>query len=300
MRSLLPLLAATYLIAGAGCKSAQPIAGPLEGVRPALLIGPEATSRAASPSDLPVKEAARLCLRTAQEFEKNGQTDDAIRLYEKARTDAPAATGKVAGRRLAVLYDKVGNFTKSAAEYEILLKAHPKDADLLNDLGYSHYCRGDWPSAEACLTRAVQADPTHKRAWTNLGLAQAQQAKWDDSFQSFTKAVRPADAHCNVAFVMATQGSTTEAKARYQRALTLDPGLRMAQVALVKLDNPQGLTQTSGIVPLKTTKYDAVEAAAKIPTFAELEARIKRESNPTAATDITDLRTPGVQGEPRP
>ena len=276
MRRSIPLFAAAGLIACGGCKTPLPggPAAPFDGVKPALLVGPEATSRAAPPVELPTREAAQLCLRTAQEFEKNGQTEDAIRMYEKARADDPA-TNKVAARRLAVLYDAAGNFTRAAAEYEALLKAHPKDADLLNDLGYSHYSQGDWATAEIYLARAVQADANHKRAWTNLGLAQAQQAKWDDSFLSFTRAVRPADAHCNIAFVMAAQGKAAEAKERYVEALKLDPGLRLAQAALAKIDAPRTATPAAAAVaPPTNTKYDAAEAAAKVPSFAELEARL--------------------------
>lgn len=279
MRRSYSLLATAGLLAFAGCKSAQPGGSPMEGLKPALLIGPEATSQAAPPVELPTREAGRLCLRTAQEFEKSGQTEDAIRLYEKARSDDPS-TAPVATRRLAVLYDKVGNFAKSGAEYDLLLKDHPKDADLLNDLGYSHYCRGEWSVAEACLLRAVQADANHKRAWVNLGLAQAQLEKWEESYSSFTKAVRPADAQCNIAFVLAAQGKTAEAKSRYQQALILDPRSQLAQAALAKLDRPIGEVAPASAPAAPTThsaRYNAEEAAAKVPSFSELEARLQRE-----------------------
>jgi Flp pilus assembly protein TadD len=219
-------------------------------------------------------------VRTAQEFEKSfeksGQDADlqnAIQLFEKARATDPA-NAKVASRRLAALYDKAGEFAKSAAEYEALLKAHPKDADLLNDLGYSHYCRGDWAAAEANLTKAVQIDPNHKKAWVNLGMARTQQGKWDDGFQAFCQAVRPADAHCNVAFLLASQGKTDDAKAQYRQALALDPGLRLARNALARLENPPA----PGAATTRKAKADPAEAAAQVPMIAELEARMKKET----------------------
>src|SRR5262249_25321510 len=158
-------------------------------------------------------------------------------------------------------------FQKATDEYEALLKAHPKDADLLTDLGYSYYCRGDWANAEAYLAKAVQFDPKHKKAWVNLGLARAQQGKWDDSFQAFCQAVRPADAHCNVAFILAAQGKTDEAKAQYRQALSLDPSLRLAHDALAQLENPHPHGAVSADAK---TKLEPGEAACRVPTVAEL------------------------------
>ncbi len=273
MRNTALLLAAGVTAVCVGCHTAQPMAAPLEGVKPALLVGPEATGATPPPVELP----ARVCLRAAEEFDKNGQVEDAIRLYEKARADDPT-TARHAGRRLAVLYDKAGDFTRSAAEYEVLLQANPKDSDLLSDFGYSHYCRGDWANAEAYASRATDADSNNKRAWCNLGLAQAQQEKWDDSFRSFSRAVRPAEAHCNVAFVMAARGRTDDARARYAEALQLDPGQRMARAAIAKLDSAgSGVVTASTPRPRPASKYDAAEAAAKVPTFAELEAKLIQE-----------------------
>ncbi len=277
-----PLVAAIVgLLGTAGCKSTQLSQDVPGEIKPALLIGPEASAKASAPIELPAKESARLCLRTAQEFEKTFSMKEqepdlknAIQLFEKARATDPAVA-KVASRRLAVLYDKAGEFSKSTAEYEALLKANPKDADLLTDLGYSYYSRGDWGNAEVYLSKAVQFDPNHKKAWTNLGLALAQQAKWDDSFQAFCHAVRPADAHCNLAFILAAHGSKDEAKEQYRQALALDPGLRVAQTRLAKLENPQPHAAGSSA---KKAKVDPVEAAAMVPSIVELEARMKLSS----------------------
>jgi Flp pilus assembly protein TadD len=282
MHRIAPLFAVVVgLIGTAGCKSTQPNPEIPGEIKPALLIGPDATSKTAPPVELAAKDTGRLCLRAAQEFEKSfeqkGQDADlknAVHLFEKARTTDPAHA-KIASRRLAVLYDKAGEFQKATAEYEALLRANPKDADLLTDIGYSYYCRGDWTNAEVYLAKAVQLDPAHKKAWTNLGLALAQQAKWDESFQSFCHSVRPADAHCNIAFVLAARGNITEAKAQYRQALALDPGSRLAQGALARLENPQA--RGSGSVG-KKEKFDPVLAAAQVPTIAELEARLKQEA----------------------
>jgi tetratricopeptide (TPR) repeat protein len=211
---------------------------------PALLIGPEAAAQAPPPPELPAPEAARLAFRTAQEFEKNGRIPEAIQFYEKARSHHPELR-LAAARRLAVLYDLSGDFPKADAEYAELLRAFPKDADLLNDLGYSHYCRGQWNISEQYLTQAVQLQPQHKKAWINLGLARAQQGKVEESLQAFQQAVSPAQAHCNLAFVLAAQGHREQALHHYRTALQLDPSLRLAQAALARLSHSTAETPSS-------------------------------------------------------
>jgi tetratricopeptide (TPR) repeat protein len=258
----------------AGCKGLPPAAGLSGDIKPALLVGPDAASEALPPVELPAKDTARLCFRTAQEFEKNGKTEDAIQLYERARGNDPSLATQ-AGRRLAVLYDKAGEFSKSTAEYEALLAASPKDADLLNDMGYSYYCRGQWANAESVLAKAVEFDPNHKKAWINLGLARGQLNKWDESFQAFSQAVRPAEAHCNMAFVLASQGKSDEAKSHYRQALALDPSQKLAQYALTRLENPHASDRA--VTTRESGKFDPVEAAAKVPSIIELEARMKKE-----------------------
>ena len=271
MRRCVPLFALA-LLGAVGCKSAGKVGEIPSGEAPSpLLIGPEATSKAPPAVELPAKDSAKLCIRTAQYYEKEGRVEDAIALYEKARLSDPALA-RQASRRLAVLYDKFGDFTKSAAEYEAQLKITPNDVELLIDYGYSHYCRGDWANAEAALLKAVQADPNQKKAWVNLGLAQAQLAKWDESFQSFCRAVRPADAHSNLGFVLASQGKTAEAKEQYRLALSLDPSLRVAQIGLGTLEKPQG---TNPDAVKAGEKPDLEAAAARVPSIAEIEARMK-------------------------
>ena len=92
--------------------------------------------------------------------------------------------------------------------------------------------------AEENLRKALTVDPKHGRAWMNLGLALGQQKKYEESLEAFEKAVRPAEARCNLAFVMSTQGKTDQARELYHEALKLDPGLKLARQALAKLDRP--------------------------------------------------------------
>ena len=124
-------------------------------------------------------------------------------------------------------------------EYQKLLKPSPKDADLLNDVGYCYYNQGKWSEAEKYLRQALAINPKLARAWINLGMTLAQQNRIEESLEAFAKVVSPAQAQCNLAFIWTTQGKREEAKAAYRKALTLEPNLAPARIAfLAKLEQP--------------------------------------------------------------
>jgi Tfp pilus assembly protein PilF len=182
---------------------------------------------------LPAAESARACQEVAAALAKQGHHDQAVGQLLKAREFDHACDVSPA---LARLYARLGDDRAARAEFDLALKAHPKDADLLNDLGYFHYQRGNWAEAETCLRAAVVASPTLARAWVNLGLTLGQQKRYPDSLEAFERAVKPAEARCNLAFVLLSQGSRDRARELYNDALRLDPGLALARQALARLD----------------------------------------------------------------
>lgn len=198
-------------------------------------VPPMEDTAAASPvKELPSDATAKLCLTTAESLEKAGKIGEATALYEKARQADPRL--KQVSRRLAVLYDRQGNFPRAQEEYDLALKQSPNDPSLLNDLGYSYYCRGQWEEAEKHLRKALEKNPKHERAWNNLALTLGQQGHYIESLEAFTKVVGPSRAQCNLGFILTTQGRREEAKTAYREALRLDPELILAQGALAKLE----------------------------------------------------------------
>jgi predicted Zn-dependent protease len=212
-----------------GCMSGK-------GYRATLSLGPEGAG--APIQELPPKDSAYVCAMTAQEFEKLGRVPEAIALYEKALMLQPGLEKKLA-RRMGILYDQAGEFTKADEQFARALEQNPKDADLFNDIGYSHYARGDWTGAEEHLTQAVELNPQHKRAWINLGMAIAQQNRYSESMRAFRKGTTEAEALCNLGFVMATQGNKEQSLEAYKRASELSPGLRLAQAAVNRYNSPE-------------------------------------------------------------
>ena len=237
MRLRLSLLFAG-VVAGTGSGCLHQSSSPL-GISAAAWSDQSATpATPATVQDLQAKPAAMLCLNMAESLEKEGKDAEAVGYYERARELDPAIHDRIA-RRLAVLYDRTDNQARAMAEFQDLLKKKPKDANLLNDVGYSYYNRAQWEDAEKYLRQAIAIDKHHKSAWVNLGLTLAQQGRDAEAIEAFTKVVTPAEAHANVGFVLAVQGKKAEAIEAYRRALEREPTLRLAQIAIEKLQTPE-------------------------------------------------------------
>ena len=156
--------------------------------------------------------AAKACLTLAASMDKEGYEVEAICQYERARTLDPRLR---VSRKLAVLYDRIGQQQAALTEYQAALEQAPHDPDLLNNLGYFYYNWGKLPEAEEKLLAALALNPKLQRAWNNLGLVYAQQGRTVDSLQAFQKVVSEAEAHSNLAFILTTQGKVAEAKTEY-------------------------------------------------------------------------------------
>lgn len=266
-----------------GCLIASCLVGCHSTSGQSTLISPLVTTSTTTPGeiekDLSAPESAKLCFAAAESLEKGGKDAEALGLYEKARhLDRRFATQ--ATRRLAVLYDRNGQFDKALDEYRNGLKENPKDADLLNDLGYGYYCRGEWAAAEQTLRKAVAADPKKANAWNNLGMTLAQQGNDAESLQAFEKAVSKAQAHCNLAFIQVTRKNIDQARENYVLALKLEPGLQIARVALNKLNQPASTgAQTTGAANPPVTGLPEASTPA-LDTAVTLDATGRLTANP--------------------
>lgn len=229
------LTGGALLAAAAGCRTLE-LPKEKHGEPISQLVPPADGVTEATDKDLPPHEAARLCIATGEEYEKAGDELHAIFEFEKARKNDP--TVKVS-RRLGVLYDRLGDFQKAQDEYRLALEQSPKDADLLNDIGYGYYARGRWAESEKYLRQALVVKPKHARAAVNLGLCLGAQGRFDEALEMFSKAVTPAQAHSNLAFVLTIHHKWDEARREYQKALQIDPDIPLARAALAKLEKAE-------------------------------------------------------------
>jgi len=260
---------------GTGLKNADTPTGPM------VTLGPESATTA---PELSPKEASVVNATAGAAFDQAGKVEEAIAQYEKARKLDPEGQ-KAVCRRLAVLFDKKGEFVQATTEYELALQLTPNDPDLLNDLGYSYYSRGEWAKAEEHFAKATKLAPTNKRAWTNRGLALTMLGRRDEGLQCFKKVVSEAEARANLAFLLAAQGQTDAAKTEYRQALSLAPELYQARAALDALENPQ-----RGATPANEVAKPGAKKEVRVPSIQELEERLKFESEYTKPITIDPTR----------
>ncbi len=165
--------------------------------------------------ELPPKEAAKACIATAKDLLDKGFDREATLLFERARQLDPKQTE--VSRFLAVLYDRQNDPLRANAEYERALKLTPKDADLLNDVGYFNYHRGKLTDAEKWFRDALAQNPKLERAKINLGVTLGRQGRFKEAYEVFADAVGPAAAHSNVGVLLAGQKRYPEAIDAFQR-----------------------------------------------------------------------------------
>jgi len=239
-------------------------------VVPEISSQPTVNSTAISKDpDLAPDQAAKLCLATADELEKNGHNEQACGQYELALQHDPRQPA--VSKKLAACYAKAGLYDKSIAQYQKCIVASPKDAELINDLGYTYYEKDDFTTAEKHLRQAIALKPTLQRAHGNLGLALGRQCKWKESLEEFKKACSPGMAQANLAAMYLAAGQHDDARRSCNIALGLEPNLKTAKDLLAKLDempknDAKGVQQAEArLLKESASKPEVVTARADVP-----------------------------------
>jgi tetratricopeptide (TPR) repeat protein len=101
-------------------------------------------------------------------FSDKGMETEAIKAYQKAIDIMPQVGPLV---NLATKYEKQGELDNAQKMYERALSINPNSTEALNNLGGIFYKKKDYKSAEMCFSRAVMLRPDMEQAKTNLVLA---------------------------------------------------------------------------------------------------------------------------------
>lgn len=166
----------------------------------------------------------------ARTFEKNGQTEKAWAEYHLLTTDFPERAEPF--HRLGVLADRRKIHGEAQGYYEKALALDPNNAEMLNDLGYSYFLAGNLARAEQMIQKALEKIPHNARFHNNLGLVYGQAGQFDKAFEELCKAGGVADAHYNMAYILASKGDVPGAKRALGMALQADPRHAKALQAL--------------------------------------------------------------------
>ncbi|GAB5537108.1 MAG: hypothetical protein Rubg2KO_33570 [Rubricoccaceae bacterium] len=169
-----------------------------------------------------------------------GRAEAAIGPLQEAVRLAPRRTG--ARLALAEAQAEAGQLQEAIATLEAAMAQDPVAYPSgWNDLGFYTLQLGDVDAALAPLRRSVALDPQLELARVNLGAALLASDDLPAAAAQLTAALRidpnNQGALGNLGVVRGRQGQTAEARALFQRLLTLNPGDARAAAALAELDS---------------------------------------------------------------
>ena len=173
------------------------------------------------------RQAADVQIALARTLEESQQLAEAEAAYRDAIKNDPRRAD--AHARLAVLFDRRGDFKAAATQFAEAIRLDPRNPDYPCDRGYSLYVQGRWAEAEASLRQAIALDARHPRSHNNLGLVLARQAHNGEALAEFQRAgCDPSDARSNLGLILAEEGRFADSKAAYAKALELKPSSAVA------------------------------------------------------------------------
>jgi Flp pilus assembly protein TadD len=275
---------AVVLAMGLSCLAGCRNSGNLLALSPSSVTGGEAGSRVTGP------QAADLQVALGRAREKRGEPGPAMAAYQEALKQDPKRADALV--RLAVLYDRQGKFKESEALYRKALAAQPGNPDIYSNMGYSLYLQRRWEEAEMNLRQAVVLQPDHRRAHNNLGLVLAHAGRGEEAFGEFLHAgCTQADAHANLAFVLALQRHWPEARKHYEQALAANPvsaparkGLQEVRSLMAKADPAfqaappkPGMVQPQQAPEVQRTVYQAAPLSPRAPEVSRKQAPAGKE-----------------------
>ncbi|MCX7420353.1 MAG: tetratricopeptide repeat protein [Planctomycetia bacterium] len=155
-------------------------------------------ARVPSSSSLPrsVGETTELLNKAHTSFQQ-GLLNEAQVNYQAVLRKQP--NHPEANHRLAVIADRQNDFISAERYYQAAVAAAPRDANILNDLGYSYLLQSRYSEAERYLTAALQQSPNQANAMNNLGMLYAKRGQADQALAMFRRTNSEAEAQAKLA-----------------------------------------------------------------------------------------------------
>ncbi len=209
------------------------------------------------------KEHADVYFSLARSAEKQGNLQEAIRLY-KATLQKQPKQGE-ANWRLAICLDKSGNFQESAYHYQSAIKLMPGNPEIFCDYGYSLSLQKKWEESEINLKQSIAIKPDLKRAHNNLGLVLVQGSNLDEARREFQLGgLNLADAHWNLGQMLVSQSRWGEARTEFEKMKVIAPEdtkIGKELMSLNRLVAKLDTIQNSGKADHHLAKASAIKSA---------------------------------------
>ena len=151
------------------------------------------------------------------------EPDAAVPLEKPAPPQPPAEDHF----RLALYYQRIGDYDNALAHYRSLLEQQDASAEVHNNLGLLYQERGNLDDATKQFQRAIALDPTYVLAHNNLGVTLMRSNRPDAAAAEFRVALaedpRNVESLVNLALVQKAAGRVADARELLRRALQIDP-----------------------------------------------------------------------------
>ena len=211
-----------------------------------------------TPADVSAPSTAGLVdahLQRGRELVMSGDFDGVINELSLAvLLDAKSAAAR---NLLGVAYEGKGLRDRALASFKAAVETDKNNAEYLNNYGFLLFKNKDFHEATKYLKRAAKISPNDARIWNNLAFAQCERGKFDDAFESFTRAAGEFDAHVNMAAQLSAHGEAKAAIKHLEAARTMRPNSADVLGKLVALYDMTGRTSDAeaarrSIVALRT------------------------------------------------
>jgi Tfp pilus assembly protein PilF len=169
----------------------------------------------------------------------------------RAAAVTPAVSRAPAGEadhfKLALYYQRIGDFENALVHYRALLEANELNAEAHNNLGLLYLGKGLYDEAIREFQRATFIEPRYDKAHNNLGVALLRSGKTDAAVSEFRGVVaqnpKNVEALTNLSLALKATGRVAEARETLQRALGINGRYAQAHYNLALIYDESGELQ---------------------------------------------------------
>jgi Tfp pilus assembly protein PilF len=157
---------------------------------------------------------------------------------------APRPAGETDHFKLALYYQRVGDFENALIHYRAVIAADELNAEAHNNLGVLYQGKSLYDEAIHEFQRATYIDPRYDKAHNNLGVALLRSGKTDAAIAEFRAVVardaRNIEALTNLALAQKAAGRAEEARELLLRVLTINGRYAQAHYNLALVYEERG------------------------------------------------------------
>lgn len=169
---------------------------------------------------------------------QQGQFDHCLGLLQAIASEGPVGPEVLHLMAACLLHKQQWNH--AADLYRRLVEFDPDDLEANYGLGLACMVGGDRRLAETCFRKVATVDPSHQRAWNQLGTLYCLEANWPRAADCLARSLEffPEDVESltNLGIAYAQMGQTERARKAWQAALAINPAAEAARRNLAHLD----------------------------------------------------------------